>query len=280
VVTSIDDAHQSTRGGNILVDSNVSQHYRSNELPFLESIDSLSAKVANEYRPILTNFLNPRQLYILETIVNRYEGVSFQTFGGFASAEMKRAVAFPDYFTPGTDDYNITTFQIDYPSKFATLSHGQILGSIMGSGIDRDVIGDIVTDGFNWQFMCESEMADYVQDQVDRIGKIKVKLKRIGPEQIIIPVDEGEELTTTVASLRVDALVSEGFHISRHHAKELVEGGMIKVNWEDANRPDLETSIQDIISVRGFGRISITDIAGTTKKGKIRIGIKVYNRNK
>ncbi len=62
-----------------MVDSNISQHYRQAELPFLESIDNLSGKVANEYRPILTDFLNPRQLYILETIVNRYEGVSFQT---------------------------------------------------------------------------------------------------------------------------------------------------------------------------------------------------------
>ena len=263
-----------------MVDSNISQHYQQAELPFLESIDNLSGKVANEYRPILTDFLNPRQLYILETIVNRYEGVSFQTFGGYASAELKRAIAFPDYFVPKSDDYNITAFQIDYPSKFATLSHGQILGSIMGTGIDRDVIGDIVTDGLNWQFMCESEMADYVQAQVDRIGKIKIKLKRIQPEDIIIPVDEGEETTTTVASLRVDALVSEGFHISRHHAKELVEGGMIRINWEQAGRPDLEISIQDIISVRGFGRLVIRDIAGTTKKGKIRIVLKVYNRNK
>lgn len=263
-----------------MVDSNVSQHYRPDELPFLESIDSLSGRVENEYRPILTNFLNPRQLYILETIVNRYDGITFKTFGGFAEAEMKRAIAFPEYFTPTDNDFNITAFQIDYPSKFATLSHGQILGSIMGAGIDRDVIGDIITDGLNWQFMCESEMADYVHAQVDKIGKIKVKLKEIDPEQIIHPTDESEEVTTTVSSRRVDTLVSDGFHISRHHAKELVDGGQVRINWVTSDRPDLELSIKDIVSVRGFGRIVIRDILGMTKKDKIRIVIDVYNRNK
>ncbi|EHO54063.1 YlmH family RNA-binding protein [Lentilactobacillus kisonensis] len=193
---------------------------------------------------------------------------------------MKRAIAFPSYFEPKNDDFNITAFQIDYPSKFATLSHGQILGSIMGAGIDRDVIGDIITDGPNWQFMCESEMADYVRVQVDKVGKIKVKLKPIEPDQIIHPVDESEAVTTTVSSLRVDTLISEGFHISRHHAKELVDGGMVRINWVDSERPDLELSIQDIVSVRGFGRIVIKDILGVTKKEKIRIVINIYNRNK
>jgi RNA-binding protein YlmH len=263
-----------------VVESNVSQHYRPDELPFLESIDNLSGRVQNEYRPILTNFLNPRQLYILETIVNRYDGITFKTFGGYPNAEMKRAIAFPDYFTPTADDFQITAFQIDYPTKFATLSHGQILGSIMGAGIDRDVIGDIISDGLTWQFVCENEMADYLRAQVDRIGKIKIKLKTISPEEIIVPIDESESATTTVSSLRVDALISEGFHISRHHAKELVDGGFVRINWVQTDRPDLELSIQDIISVRGHGRIIIKEIAGVTKKGKIRIVINVYNRNK
>ena len=262
------------------VDANVSQHFRRDEVPFLESIDHLSGQVENEYRPILTDFLNPRQLFILESIINRHDGIRFVTYGGYEKAELKRVLVYPDYFTPKIDDFRIATFEIDYPSKFATLAPGQILGSLMGAGIARNVVGDIITDGFRWQFMVQAEMADYVKTQVDHIGKIKVKLEQVPPEQVIIPVDESEELTTTVSSLRVDALISDGFHISRHHAKELVDSGEVRINWADTQRPDLELSTKDIISVRGYGRIVINEIAGITKKDKIRLVINVYNRNK
>lgn len=262
------------------VDANISQHFRSDEIPFLESIDNLSGQVENEYRPILTDFLNPRQLYILESIINRHDGIRFSTYGGYPNAELRRTIVYPEYFTPKNDDFKITIFEIDYPSKFATLAHGQILGSLMGAGIERNVIGDIITDGLRWQFMVQSEMADYVKTQVDHIGKIKVKLERVIPEQVIEPVDESEELTTTVSSMRVDALVSDGFHISRHHAKELIDGGEVRINWVATQRPDLELSTKDIVSVRGYGRIVINEIAGMTKKDKIRVIISVYNRNK
>ncbi len=263
-----------------MVDSNVSQHFRPDELPFLESIDSLSGRVENEYRPILTNFLNPRQLYILTSIINRYDGIRFSTYGGYPDAELQRAILYPDYFTPELEDFKISRFEIDYPSKFATLSHGQILGSIMGAGVQRDVVGDIITDGETWQFMVQSEMADYVDTQVDRIGKIKIKLLAISAGDLIAPIDESETVTTTVSSMRVDALVSEGFHISRHHAKELVDSGLIRVNWVETERPDLELSVKDIVSVRGYGRIVIQEIAGVTKKDKVRVVISLYNRNK
>lgn len=262
------------------VDANVSQHFRPDEVPFLESIDHLSGQVENEYRPILTEFLNPRQLYILESIINRHDGIHFSTYGGYSGAELQRAIVYPEYFTPKTDDFRITAFEIDYPSKFATLAHGKILGSLMRAGIERNVVGDIITDGLKWQFMVQSEMADYVKAQVDHIGKIKVKLEDISPEGVITPVDESETLTTTVSSLRVDALISDGFHISRHHAKELVDAGDVRINWVDTTRPDFELSTKDIISVRGYGRIVIKEITGMTKKDKIRIIISVYNRNK
>ncbi|WP_225429667.1 YlmH family RNA-binding protein [Lentilactobacillus parafarraginis] len=263
-----------------MVDSTISQHFRPDEVPFLESIDNLSGQVENEYRPILTGFLNPRQLFILESIINRHDGIRFSTFGGYEGAELKRAIVYPEYFTPKNEDFHITSFVIDYPSKFATLSHGQVLGSIMGAGIERDVIGDIITDGLSWQFLCQSEMADYIKAQVDKVGKIKVKLEVIESDQLVTPVDESEEVSTTISSLRVDALVSEGFHISRHHAKELIDGGEVRINWGETQRPDLEVSMHDIVSVRGYGRIVIREIDGITKKGKIRLVVRVYNRNK
>lgn len=263
-----------------MVELNISQHFRPEEQEFLESVEDICGRAENEYRPILTDFLNPREMYIFEAIANRFDSVSYKFFGGHQGAEMKRALVYPDYFEPTDDDFHITVFLIDYPTKFATLSHGQILGTVMGSGINRDVIGDIITDGETWQFMCEAEMGDYLQQQIEKIGKIKVKLKPIDVDQLIFPVDESEEKGASVSSLRLDAIVAEGFNISRHHAKELVEGKSVRLNWATAERPDVEVSVSDVVSVRKFGRISVRDVAGITKKGKIRIVMNILKRNK
>ena len=263
-----------------MVDINIEQHFRSDEVPFLESMDSLVGRTQNEYRDMLTDFLNPRQQFILQTIVNRYDGVKLQFFGGFKDSEMKRALIYPDYFEPQQTDFQISAYTIDYPQKFATLSHGQILGSLMGSGIEREVIGDIITDGVNWQFMVKTEMADYVANQLDHIGKVKVRLKLTPLEQLLIPNQEYETVNTTVSSLRLDVLVAEGLHVSRHHAKELVESGRVKINWAENQRPDYELGVSDMISVRGFGRIILVEISGITKKDKIRVTLNLIKPNK
>lgn len=263
-----------------MADRNLFQHYRPEELTFIESIDGLCGRVENEYRPILTPFLNPRELYILQTIANRYDGIKYRFDGGNENSEMKRALIYPDYYEPNQADFNIAVLQIDYPKKFASLSHGQILGSIMGSGIKRDVIGDIITDGDNWQLFCQSEMADYLKNQVDKIGKIKVKLKEIVPEAILISVSSVEEVATTVSSMRIDAIISTGFNVSRHHTKQLIDAGKVKLNWAVTQRSDVTVGIEDIISVRGFGRISIAQIAGVTRKDKIRLTLKLIKHDK
>ena len=263
-----------------MVDINIEQHFRSDEVPFLESMDSLVGRVQNEYRDLLTDFLNPRQQFILQTVVNRYDGVKLSFFGGFEDSEMKRALIYPDYFEPQQADFQVSAYDIDYPQKFATLSHGQILGSLMGSGIEREVIGDIITDGTNWQFMVKAEMADYVASQLDHVGKVKVRLKPVALDHLLNPNQEFETVTTTVSSLRLDVLVAEGAHISRHHAKELVETGRVRVNWAENQRPDYELGVSDIISVRGFGRIVLLEIGGMTKKDKIRVTLNLIKPNK
>lgn len=263
-----------------MVDINIEQHFRSDETPFLESMDELTGRAENEYRAMLTDFLNPRQQFILQTIVNRYDAVKLQFFGGFANSEMKRALIYPEYFVPTEVDFQVSAFSIDYPQKFATLSHGQILGSLMGSGIDRQVVGDIITNGTDWQFMVKAEMADYVSDQLDHIGRTKVRLKPISLNSLLTPNQEFETVTTTVASLRLDVIVAEGFHVSRHHAKELVENGKVRVNWVENQHPDYELGVSDVVSVRGFGRVILNELGGVTKKDKIRITLNLIKPNK
>ncbi len=257
---------------------NIAQHFRREEAPFIESATSWIQQANDEYRPILTHFLNPRQQYILETLVNRVTGVKLRQNGGYPGAEMQRGLIYPDYFETSDSDFELNLFEIDYPVKFSELHHGQILGSMLAAGIDRDVLGDIITDGTRWQVYTTAEMASYIGDQVTRMGKIKVRLLPLELTAHIVPLTAWEDETTTLSSARVDNVVATAFHLSRHHAKQLIEAGKIQLNWNDFERPDYQLAHQDIISVRGFGRVRLNSVDGVTKRDKLRVTLSVLHK--
>lgn len=260
-----------------MANENITQHFRPDEVPFIDLMMSLINTASSEYRPVLTDFLNPRQLYILQTLVNAQDQLKLRHWGGYPEAEMQRALIYPDYFEPTEDDFKLQLIEVDYPSKFVELHHRQIMGSLLGSGIKRDTFGDILNEDNHWQFFIKREMTAYVGSQVDRIGKTHVHLIMIDLDQLVHPTDDWEPLDSTVSSLRLDVVISTAFNYSRNRSKDLIEHGMVRVNWEEIDRPDYELAVHDQVSVRHSGRIKLTALRGKNKKQKLKIALAVIN---
>ena len=252
------------------MDTNVYQHFRADERPFIDTVEDWIERVSMQYAPYLTEFLDPRQAYILETLVRQSSDLKFELFGGYEAAERKRCMIFPEYYQPTQEEFEIDLFEVHYPKKFSELSHGKILGSLCGVGIKREFFGDIISDGENWQVFVASEVSSYMQLQVTKIGKVSVRLEPLDYTQILIPKDGWTPEQTTVTSLRLDTVISNVFNISRQRSKQLIEAEKIKVNWRVFTRPDFDLDLLDIVSIRGFGRLQIQAIEGTTKKGNER----------
>lgn len=259
------------------MDENVLQHFRPDEAPLIDAIGGWIQQVQDEYRPVLTHFLNPRQVYIASTLARRAD-MHVRFNGGHEHAEMQRALFYPDYYEPEPKDFELTVLRVDYPVKFANLHHSQILGTLLGSGIEREILGDILTDGLSWQVITESSMADYLMGQVDHIGRVKSRLQPESWNNLLVPMNEWETEGATLSSLRLDNIVGTGFHLSRHRAKELIEGGKVRLNWAETIKPDFELDVADIVSVRGFGRIRLDEVGGRTKKEKIRVTLAVLQK--
>lgn len=249
------------------------QHFRAEEYAFIDKILGITVQVENEYIPQLTDFLDPRQRYITETIIGGYEQIKVQFFGGVEHAERRRALIYPDYYTPTEADFEIALFHIRYPVKFTTLTHQKILGTLMSLGMKRDIFGDILNNGTEWQLLVESNMKDYLTLQLEKIGKVNVMLEETNlTEAVFTPID-WEDIGMTVSSMRLDVIISNAHHISRQKAKQIIVAGLAKVNWKTVENPDFECEQEDVLSVRGYGRVKILEIAGRTKKDKIRIEI-------
>ncbi|MCZ3394304.1 RNA-binding protein, partial [Enterococcus faecium] len=54
------------------MDNQITQHFRKEEQELIESFSSSLQEALDQNRPILTNFLNPREQHILQTLVNRF----------------------------------------------------------------------------------------------------------------------------------------------------------------------------------------------------------------
>jgi RNA-binding protein YlmH len=260
------------------MDENIAQHFKKEELSFVNTTGDLINDVVNQYRPILTKFLNPRERYITSSLVNRWNGIEVAYFGGYSDAEMVRGLIYPEYFEPTKDDFSVDLFEIKYPVKFANLSHSQILGTLIGSGLERYTLGDILTDGQRWQFFCVKEIAEYLALQITRIGKVKVHLQHIDLQHIITSNNEWKERFVTLSSFRLDNVISEGFNISRGDAKNLINHQNVHLNWALNDQPDYVLDTNDVISVRHHGRLKLESKNGQTKKGKYRVILSILKK--
>jgi len=92
----------------------------------------------------------------------------------------------------------------------------------------------------------------------------------------IIEEEKIKEVRTTVASLRLDAVASSGFSVSRTKLVSAVNAGLLQVNWQPAKGPSQEVKEGDIISMRGRGRMKVEAITGTSRKGRIGVYLKRF----
>lgn len=251
------------------------QHYRKEEAGFIDQVFGWMQQVENSYAPYLTVFLTPREAMIIQDLVatNPDLKVSFQ--GGYEKAERTRALIYPLYFKPQLSDFSLAVLEIRFPPKFADLSHGKILGSLMSAGIERDRIGDIITDGTDWHIILDESLQEYYIMHVRKIGNVGVSLEPIPMSALLESEEQWEELDIVASSLRLDTLLSKVYNFSRERAKRSVASGLVKVNFAEVDRPDMPVGVHDIVSLRKNGRFWIDHIDGMTRKDNYRLTIKV-----
>lgn len=254
------------------------QHFRKEEAPLIDELQSQISTAATEYRPVLTDFLDPRQIHIARTLTGTNGDVKCHVFGGYIGAERARVIFAPDYFAPDLIDFEVAPLEIHYPEKFAELHHSQVLGTVANAGVRMTAFGDIITDGSRWQIFTTKTMSDWVQENIIKLGRISVRLVQVGLDQVVTPRNDWEPAQLSMSSLRLDSLVGHAFTMSRARAKALVESAKVRLNFELTDRPDAAVGEADIVSVRGYGRIRVNEVLGVSKKGKERVAVDIIKK--
>ncbi|KAK6946710.1 YlmH, putative RNA-binding domain [Dillenia turbinata] len=229
------------------------------------------AKRASLRREVLhTNFLTPpvlkESLFVLEKLAD----VKAIAQGGYPEAERCRiSVGHAEELTTSPDI--ITALSITGNFSFQPCSHGDFLGAILGTGIAREKLGDILMQGEKGaQILIVPELADFLVSTLDKVGNVSVSCARIPLLALEYEPPRTKSFKTVEASVRVDALASAGFNISRSKLVSLISNGDVRVNWTTVTKNGTTLKTGDIISVSGKGRLKIGEI-NQTKKGKYAV---------
>ena len=187
-------------------------------------------------------------------------------------------VYLPDYLDESTltgEDSPLVCLRASY-YEGDTLSHRDFLGALMGTGIARETVGDICVGKSYCDFFVTAQIAPYVLQNFIGAGKTKVHLEQIPLEQVEIAQPETRQIKDTLASLRLDSVISAGFRIGRSQAAQYISAGKAAIDGLPCEKPDKAVDEGAKISVRGLGKIRLTTVGGQTKKGRISVVIDRY----
>ena len=164
----------------------------------------------------------------------------------------------------------------DGPMIDRAVHRRDFLGALMGAGIVRETVGDICVSKGSCDFFVMAEIAPYIQQNFLSAGRTKLHLDQIPLREAQIPEPEVKEIKDTLASLRLDSVISSGFRIGRSLASQYVSAGKAAIDGLPCEKPDKAVSEGMKISVRGLGKIKLVSVNGRTKKDRISVTIHRY----
>ena len=230
----------------------------------------------NRQIPANTGFLSLREQDMARYLFGSLP--ELHIFGGYDDAERKMLVYLPDYLD--------ASFLLDASSPVACiraefyagdqLSHRDFLGALMGAGIVRETVGDICPAQGSCDFFVTTEIAPYILQNLESAGRTKLHLSQIPLHKARIPEPEVRVIRDTVASNRLDSIISIGFRISRNHACEYIAACRAAIDGLPCDKPDRIVPIGAKVSLRGLGKMKLESIGGTTKKGRLAVIIHRY----
>ena len=237
--------------------------------------DKISAGMRKNI-PAATCFLSPREQEMARYLFGDAPGLT--AFGGYADAERKMLCYVPEYLEERSlyaDDSPLLCLRATFWDGDAP-SHRDFLGALMGTGIARETVGDICVGKGSCDFFVTAEIAPYILQNFTSAGRTHLHLQAIPLSEVEIAEPEVKEIKDTVASLRLDSIISSGFRIGRSLAAQHISAGKAAIDGLPCEKPDKTVSEGMKISVRGLGKIKLATAGGNTKKGRISVVIHRY----
>ena len=239
----------------------------------------LALRAAHTGRAQFTRFLEPAHENEARAAANR-AGAKAAFFGGYEGAE-RRVAAFYAHEPPAAGEWPLRPLRLEWNARFSSPGHRDLLGAVMGLGIERETTGDIAMATHRGApcaclfVLCD--VADYVAANLSSAGRASLKVIPCEETPELLP-PEGQRLRLTVQQPRLDAVLAAACRLSRGEAQRLIAGGLVKLNHAQCLRGDAKLSEGDLISARGCGRVKLEAFAGESRRGRLVVEAFKYGK--
>jgi RNA-binding protein YlmH len=225
--------------------------------------------------PVCTRFLTPPEAELAGRLA-REQCLVCTLFGGYPAAERVMACFHPVGEEPV---FLIRCVHITWDGRYHQAEHRSLLGSVLGLGIERSMVGDICLAQDGAYLLAAEEMADFIALNLTQAGRTPVQAKVLESMPAIAP-PEGKIFRDTVASLRLDAVLAAGLNQSRSEAAAHILSGQVQVNHKVEVRTDAQLHEGDLLSIRGFGRLHINAVGAPNRKGRTPVQFESHGIHK
>lgn len=219
--------------------------------------------------PMFGDFMSMGEISLLEQRKGLLPDAEMLLFGGFADAERKMAG-----FNAAEEDFPIVFIEIS-GKNISSLTHRDYLGSLMGLGIERCKMGDILVRPSGAVLAAHEDIAGYIINTLSAVGKYPVSLRLMEPGELELEPRSFVDVSGTVASLRLDSITAMLVGRGRNSACDLIRAGRVFVGGICSEKPDVKINDGDVITVRGFGK-AIVHVGGRSKKDRIFVTLSKY----
>ena len=240
---------------------------------------------ANDGYMTHTSFLDLHQRSVLQAL-QRETGRDVDLFfsGGYPDAERTLALFVPRYFEarsaedlfaaqPEQQPFSLLRFEKD---KFSTLSHRDYLGALMGLGIKRELLGDLLVDDTGVFVVCLESAERFLLEHFTSAGRATLTGRAADFSELSKREEHFTEQFASVASLRLDSVLGAAFSLSRTKAAQAIESGSVYLNSVQTLKPDAHVNTGDKLVLRGKGKAVLFEVRGESKKGRVHLVLRKY----
>lgn len=229
--------------------------------------------------PACTKFLSPALQATLSDLLAACGHPRHLFFGGYEGAERAVCAFLPDWQSEedwlADEEKPVSALRYTFPTG-SGLTHRDILGGLMGIGIVRACIGDILVGDGVCDVLVLKESAPIVLDQFSGAGRYRLSGAELPLAELKPAAAEVKSIRDTVATLRLDAVLSSGFSVARGKAADLIAAGRVSVNHRECLKPDKNVKEGDVLTCKGLGKCVLTAVLGESRKGRIMIEMERY----
>jgi len=240
------------------------------ELLLARTEDILTATFRTD-KPNFFGFLSLEESALVKKFLDN-RNIRYMFYGGNDNAQRVMLCCLPQWLD--TPEFPITAITFTYRTT-DELHHRDFLGSLMGLGLKRETVGDILIEKGRAVVFLKEDIADYVLENLTKVGRTGVTAN-VG---FSLPLPETENLklnTDTVASCRLDCVVSACAACSRNTANQLIETGLVSVNSVVCQKPTKIITDGDVLSIRRKGKFKIISTQNKTKKDRVVLNYYSY----